>query len=386
MSEPKRDASDGATPRGVALLGAGAVVGERHLPGLLKTGRATAISVFDPDQQRARELAARFEIPHVCESAEEAIAAPSGEIALVASPNSFHRVQTELALAAGKHVLCEKPIALTLADARAMDEAARRADRLLFVGFHHRFSSEHRCVRSLLDAGVIGDVRGFHSVISEPIDVIPGGTANYRFSPEQGGGLTLIDMGSHRVDQLRALLGEVDEVYARMTSELPTHDLDDNVALSWRLRSGAIGSLGFQRFSKTFFSPCTLTGDKGLLAFCAIVRNPYQSAPVAVWVGDAPEKVLPAAVLPWMRPDGWWGESRPGWVELWPPRTDTFEAQWNSLLDSISQGTPAEVDAQDGYRALEIVLAAYVSAARGAPVSLPLDETLDAPAPRFSHV
>ncbi len=372
--------------RGVALLGAGAVVSERHLPGMLKSGEARPASVFDPDRERAAELARRFEIPHVCESAAEAVDARGVEIVLVASPNSFHREQTELALSAGKHVMCEKPIALKLADARAMAESARRAGRLLFVGFHHRFSSDHGCVRRLLEAGVIGDVRGFHSIVSEPISVIPGGLANYRFNAAQGGGLTLIDMGSHRVDQMRALLGEVDEVFARITSELESHDLDDNVALSMRLRSGAIGSLAFQRFSKAFFSPCSLTGAKGLLAFGAIVRNPYQSAPVAVFVDESPERVLPAEALPWMRPDGWWGDSRPGWVELWPPRNDTFEAEWRSLLASIAEDRPAEVDAEDGYRALEIVLAAHFSAVRGEPVSLPLDDGVSVAPPTFKTV
>ncbi|MCB9383508.1 MAG: Gfo/Idh/MocA family oxidoreductase [Bryobacterales bacterium] len=371
------------TAYGVAVIGAGAVVAQRHLPGLDKTGRGEAVSIFDPNREATQAVADKFQIPRVAGSAEEAIAAPGVDVVIIASPNSFHREQMGAALAARKHVLCEKPIALSLADAAAMRDAAERAGLVVQLGFHHRFSAEHAAIERLLAADVLGKIEAFHSIICEPIDVVPGGTANYRFDPVQGGGLTLVDMGSHRVDQMRALLGEVDEVHCRMGSVLETHQMDDSIVLSLRMRSGAIGTLGFHRFSRGFFSPCTLAGTDAVANFSGMVVNPYQSAPVSVFLEQAPEKILPPDVLAWTRPDRWWGESRPGWVELWPPRRDTFEGQWNALFDAIEQRGPASPSAEDGYRALEIVQAAYRSHRDGAPVRLPLDASTHVPPPVF---
>jgi predicted dehydrogenase len=358
---------------GVALIGAGAVVEQRHAPGILKTGRGRLRAVFDPDAARAKALAERFEIDRVAGSVEEVIASDDTDAVVIASPNSFHRKQAEAALAAGKHVLCEKPLALSLADAAAIRDAAAKAGRLVQVGFHQRFSAEHAAIERLLAADVLGKIEAFHSIVCEPIDVVPGGETNYRFNAEQGGGLTLIDLGSHRIDQIRALLGEVAEVHCRMGSVLEGHCLDDSVALSLRMRSGAIGTLGFHRFSRGFFSPCTFVGTAAVANFSALVVNPYQSAPVAVYLEEPPERLLPPDVLAWTRPEGWWGESRPGWVELWPPRLDTFERQWNAFFDAIDGNRPASPDAEDGYRALEVVQAAYRSQLECGPARLPLD-------------
>ena len=196
---------------GIAVIGAGMVVDERHLPGLAKTGVAEPRSVFDPHKERAAALAAKFEIGVNASRLEEAIDRDDVDAVLIASPNKYHRVAAECAFAAGKHVFCEKPIATTLADSRAICDAAENSGKLLHLGFHHRFNAEHVCVKRLIDEGILGEVRAFHSVVSEPIEVVPHGTDNYRFNLDAGGGLPLVDVGSHRIDQARALLGEVAE-------------------------------------------------------------------------------------------------------------------------------------------------------------------------------
>ena len=371
--------------RGVAVIGAGVVVEQRHLPALLASGRGVPAAIFDPDRGRAQTLAERFSIPFVAESLAAAVAVDSAEAALIASPNSFHRAGVEAALARGLHVLCEKPMALNLPDARAMAEAGRAAGRTLRIGFAQRFSSEHRCAARLLESGVLGRVHAFHGVISEPIDVVPGGAANYRFNAAQGGGLTLIDVGSHRIDQTRALFGEVEEVYAEMASVLPGHDLDDSVSLSLRLRGGAVGTLAFHRFSRAYFSPWTVLGTKAVMNFSAAIVNPYQSAPLAVFLEEPPERALPPDLLPWTRPQGWWGETPAGWTSLWPPREDAFVRQWEAFFDAVDGRASGAATADDGCRALEIVLAAYESARTRKPVSLPLDSSVDPTPPSFER-
>lgn len=363
---------------GLAFLGAGAVVVERHLPAVLAFPEAQVQAVYDPDRTAAERVAAAAGGARVAASVEEAVQNPGVGVVTVASPNIFHRAGVEAAAAAGKHVLCEKPIATTLRDARAMLEAAARAGVTLQIGFHHRFSSEFRVARRLVDAGVIGRVRGFQAMISEPLSLIPGGAGNYRMRPELSGGLSLIDFGSHRIDQLRALAGEAASVEARLGC-VGSHGLDDNVTLLFEMRDGTLGTLNLHRFSRGAVSPTYLIGEKGIVCFSAYVANPFHAAPVAVFSDER----LPFDVRPYTRGPDWWNPPQPGWTALWPPVENTFVNQYAAFFEAIRSGAPPVASGEDGYRGLEIILAAYKAFATGRPVRLPLDPQEDIPIPRF---
>ena len=371
-----------ATSPAFAVLGAGAVVTARHLPALRAVG-GRVLSVFDPAGDAARAAADSFEIPHVAKTFEEAVAADGVGAVLIASPNSFHREQAELALALGRHVLCEKPLALTLEDSSAIRQAAERAERVLQVGFHHRFSAEHLCVKQLLRHGVLGEVRAFSGSVSEPLDVVPGGVRNYRFDAKQGGGFTLIDVGQHRLDQMRDLLGDFSSVSCEMASVLESHRIDDSVALNLTMESGAIGSLGWHRFSRAFTSPLILYGTKATLGCSAFITGPFQSAPVSVYLDEAPESILPAEMLAWARPAKWWGGFDSGWVDLWPPRRDTFQEQLRSFVRAVSTGASPVAGGGDGFKAVEIVQAAYRSFRLRRSIEIPLQNTEHEPPPAW---
>lgn len=366
----------------LAIIGAGAVTVARHLPALAAVG-GKALSIFDPSQDAGRKAADDFDIPLVASSMEDAIRVDGVDAVLVASPNSFHREQVECAFDAGRHVLCEKPIALKLSDARAMNDAAKKAGRIFQLGFHHRYSSEHNCVKELINAGLLGQVQSFNGIISEPFETIPGGLKNYRFDAKQGGGFTLIDVGQHRIDQTRALLGDVAEVYVEMSSVLETHNMDDSVILTLKMKSGAIGSLSWYRFSRAFTSPAMYFGTKAALGASAFITTPFQSAPVSIFLEDDPAKVLPPEILSWTRPTRWWGDLDPGWVNIWPPRRRTFEEQFRNFFAAIRGENAPMANGEDGYKALEVVQAAYLSFAERRPVTLPLAVETDVPAPTW---
>lgn len=354
-----------------SVLGAGSVVTARHLPALRAVG-GRAASIFDPSEDAARAAASEFGIPHIAASAEAAIADDDVQAVLVASPNVFHREQVECALEHGRHVLCEKPVALSLADAAVMAEAAKSAGLVLQVGFHQRFSAEHLCTKQLIEEGVLGDVRAYSGVVSEPIDVIPGGTRNYRFDAGEGGGLTLVDLGQHRIDQIRDLLGDFASVSCEMSSVLESHGMDDSVVLSVTMASGALGSLSWNRFSRAFTSPLMLYGTKATLGCSAMITAPFQSAPVSLYVEGDPATVLSPEMIAWTRPSRWWGDIEPGWVDLWPPRRNTFEGQFLAFFASVANGSPPRAGADDGYKALEVVQAAYRSHRERKSVRLPV--------------
>jgi predicted dehydrogenase len=248
---------------------------------------------------------------------------------------------------------------------------------VLQIGFHHRFTSEFRLARRLLESGVIGRVRAFQAMISEPISLVPGAD-NYRLKPELAGGLTLIDFGSHRLDQLRALAGEFAEIQAQFGS-VGKHRQDDNVALLVRTRDDALGTISFHRYSQGAVSPTYLIGEKGVLCYSAYVVNPFHACPVAVFTAEP----VPADLRAYARLQDWWSPPPPGWVGFHPPMENPYRLEYEAFFDAVRNGGRPPVTGEDGYRTLEIVLGAYQAFATGHPVELPLDPSADIPIPRF---
>ncbi len=370
------------SPLKIAVLGAGSVVIKHHLPALKAVG-GCAVSIFDPATKASRSAAAAFEIPKIASSAEEAIKTAGVEAVLIASPNAFHREQAVIAFQAGRHVLCEKPVCIKLTDAKAIIDASEQSGKVLQMGFHHRYSSEHLCVKRLIECGAVGDIRSFNGNISEPLEIIPGGLKNYRFDAALGGGFTLIDVGQHRIDQIRDLLGDVAEVSCEMGSFLPSHNLDDCSILTLLMQSGAIGSLNWHRFSRAFTSPLMLYGTKATLGCSAFITAPFQSAPISIYLEQDPSKILPPDILAWTRPTRCWGDLEPGWVDIWPPRTKTFEEQFRSFFKAVQQQHEPRANGMDGYNALEIVQAAYRSYEERQVVKLPLKDGNHQEPPRW---
>src|SRR5262249_53985069 len=149
---------------------------------------------------------------------------------IVATPNASHPEAVLMAAAAGKHVLCEKPLAIDIASARRMLQACAEAQVVLQVGFNQRFWEQVRIARSLLDQGFIGEVKGFRSLYAERHDAYPAAT-RYRYDLARSGGATIIDLTIHRVDLARHLVGELAAVCAELAHSTIPDKVDDNVWL-----------------------------------------------------------------------------------------------------------------------------------------------------------
>src|SRR5579875_990245 len=191
------------------ILGAAWVAGRAVLPALRDARGAVPLAIASRSPERARELAARHGVPRVHAGYEELLADPEVDAVYVPLPNALHREWTLRALRAGKHVLCEKPLAVDAAQAREMAAAARGRGRLLMEAVMYRF---HPAVRELVASLTSHRVRFLHAVFGFPLDpaVAPD---TYRLRPELGGG-ALLDVGCYLVDLTRWLLGEPAEVDA----------------------------------------------------------------------------------------------------------------------------------------------------------------------------
>lgn len=160
------------------------------------------------------------------------------EVVWVASPNALHAPQTLAALARGKHVLCEKPLALNVSEAKAMLDAAQRSQRQLGIGYHMRQHPAHRRLQKEFAAGQFGApvyVRAqLYYAYPEPPDA-------WRQHRATSGGWALCDIGTHLVDLLRWFLGEPVDVHGLLSSPRFGFETDDHAVVACRFDNGAVG-------------------------------------------------------------------------------------------------------------------------------------------------
>ncbi len=175
------------------------------------------------------------------------LATPGLEAVYVATPNHLHRPLVEAAARAGKHVLCEKPMATTLADAEAMVAACEGAGVRYATAFDQRFQAYHRRLREIVAAGRLGEITAarVHYACWTPADWMPptatGGHDNWRIDPARAGGGAFIDLAPHGLDLTQVLLGEpLVETACLLQRRVFDYPVDDGAALIGRFRSGAL--------------------------------------------------------------------------------------------------------------------------------------------------
>lgn len=194
----------------VLVIAAGAVVKEFYCPALRKLEKADAVRVMgvvDPDQSRASMVAGTFRAAQPFSSAEAAFAANSYDLAVIASPAGLHADLACLALEHGSHVLCEKPMTVSTAEAARMNSAAERAERVLGIAHTRRFFPNFADVAALIAAGELGDDVQFTFREGGALSSWPAATGA-AFQRERSGGGALMDKGSHMLDQLGWLFGD----------------------------------------------------------------------------------------------------------------------------------------------------------------------------------
>jgi predicted dehydrogenase len=231
----------GAT--GVVIVGTG--FGYRiQLPALRAAG-FEVLALVGQDEDRTARRAARRGVPHACTSLAEALALPGVDAVAIATPPSTHVALALEALAAGRHVLCEKPFATSSDDARAMLEAQQRAGTVGMVGHEFRFTATQAAVAEMVAGGEIGaprlaSIASFAPVVaSRETTLMP----DWFFQRSRGGGW-LGASGSHSIDRIRTWLGDITSVSASVSAPSADPDAaDDSYCMHFGAASGAVGTL-----------------------------------------------------------------------------------------------------------------------------------------------
>ena len=317
--------------------------GEAYIQNLRAVPGVELVGVADEQTRRGRRIAREHNTQFFDSYADLLDARPEGVI--VCSENSKHRPLVEMAAAAGVNVLCEKPLATTLEDARAIVEACDLAGVLLMTAFPMRFSTPLLEIKNLLDGGDLGQIYCFNATNQGEL---PTKHRKWFVDPVLAGGGALMDHTVHLVDMMRWFLGsEVKEVYAQTNQVIHAAEVE--------VETGGLELITFQ--NGAFASIDTSWS-----------RPPYWPA----WGGLAFEMVTErgAVIVDAFKQNITiysHTTQRPSWA-YWG--SDANQAMINEFVQAIQENRPARVTGMDGYRAVEVTLAAYQSAETGQPVKI----------------
>ena len=262
------------------LVGTGAIANKRVGPALVEAQNSRLVAVCDVVESAARDLANQLQVPSVFTSFEEILANPDVEAVYLATPVFLHAPQAIDALRAGKHVLVEKPMALSVAEAQEMVRVAREMGKTLATAYYRRFFPKIQRVRDLLVEGAFGRVIMVESVFHTWYDPAAGAPGNWRTRKSQAGGGVLWDMGSHRFDLLVGLFGMPTQVWAACDTQVHGYEVEDTASIYLRLGNGAQCVSTWQWNSKTWVDHLAIIGTLG-----KIVLEPVDSPNLTLFIG-----------------------------------------------------------------------------------------------------
>jgi UDP-N-acetyl-2-amino-2-deoxyglucuronate dehydrogenase len=218
------------------------MVARYHAQAIAATPGARLVAVCRGDASRAAEASAEFGVP--CERGDEALLArPDVDAVCVATPSGRHAVQVIAAARAGKHVLVEKPLALTLADADAMIAACRSAGVRLGVALQRRTEPCYRALQAVIAAGGLGRLVLGSTTVPYFRAQSYYDSADWRGTRALDGGGALMNQGIHLADLLLWLMGDVEEVYAHAATLARKIEVEDCLAATLQFESGALGNI-----------------------------------------------------------------------------------------------------------------------------------------------
>ena len=266
-------------PFRVAVAGVGSFTQRVLIPGLMATPLVEVVGVFGPTRAKVDEVASRLGIGRSFGNYREMLDASRPDAVVIATPNDLHAPMTLEAITRGLHVLCEKPLGITLAEAQAMHAAAHDAGVRTAVNFTYRSTTPFRHARSMIREGAVGRVRHIGVTFHQGVRADPSVPVAFRMQRERGGG-ALLDVGPHMIDALRWLVGEVDAVVGVTQIDVPYRPAvvggaavapvtaDDAVSFLLRMRGGATGTVQLSQVThgRHGFRRIEIAGDAGTIS------------------------------------------------------------------------------------------------------------------------
>jgi len=350
----------------VALIGCGRI-SFKHIEGFVdNVDIMKLIAVCDPVKKKAEEKVSEYQkkFPDanvaVYEDYREMLAKQKPDIVTIATESGKHPEIAINCLEAGCHVICEKPMALSVKDADKMISVAKKNNRKLAVCFQNRFNAPIQRLRTALEAGRFGKVLHGMVQIRWNRNEAYYAEAPWRGTWEQDGG-TLMNQCTHGIDLLQWMMGEnAVRVQAQTRRFMRPIEAEDFGAAIIEFKSGAVGIIegSADVFPTNINETLSIFGEKGSVVVGGLAVNKLETWRFAdaQLVGDTEEKVL-------------------NLNEKDPPTVYGFghTALFKDFIESIEKDRDPLVSGESGKKALEIILAIYKSQKTGKPVDLPCD-------------
>jgi predicted dehydrogenase len=340
----------------IALVGCGEVCEWKHLPALRRVRGARVVAIADVDAARRARVGDRFGIERRYADAAELVAAEVADLIGILVPPAQHTAAALTAIAAGGHVLVEKPVALTLDDADALVAASHGASGRVFMGHHMRWHRLVRQARDLVRQVRLGALESIHATWNSPRG--DDGTPEWKRHRTTGGG-ALVEIGVHIADLWRFILdAEVRDVFA-----IVRHGRRDDEAavVTAQLASGMLAGASISERAGHAFE-LDICGDAARLHVAGQRFDGFECYATGESDGMPGPRLRHLAAFLRELPGGLARMRRLG------DYGDSYRGMWQHAVDAVREGLPAECTLEDGREALRIVLAAAAAAECGRPV------------------
>lgn len=341
--------------------------------------------IADATPELAHDAAVRFGFERSTGDWREAISDPSVDAVDIVVPNNLHAEIAIAAAEAGKHIICEKPLARTGEEAKTMLDAVNQAGVVHMVAFNYRRTPAIAMAKKLIDEGAIGEVLNFRGTYLQDWSADPSGPLSWRFQKDIAGSGALGDIGTHVVDIARYLVGDIASVSAiaityidnrpiqeggldklgaaERVSDAPRGpvDVDDEILTLLRFSDGAVGSLEATRnaHGRNNFLTFEIHGSSGSLVFDYEKRDQLQVA----FADDPADRKGFRTIFT--------GPAHPYGEGLWPipalgiGYSETKIVECYDFMRAIVDGKPPSPNFEDGYRVARIADAILSSADKG---------------------
>jgi len=377
---------------GIGVIGAGSVAEIAHFPSIQQIPEAKLIAVCDIVEEYAKRGVKKWGAKEAYKDYQEMLKRDDIELVIIATPNVYHHEQAIACAQAGKHVIIEKPFACTNYEAWDIVNTAKKYKTRVMVGCNYRFWEQHLIAKELLNQKIIGDLKMGSSKSHESWDLYHEmiSYTKFRSDPKLAAAGAIFDLGSHMVDLLLWFMGKevkrVCGIAKNITRPKDYTVLDDCVYIQIEFEDNAYGIVDLNRFSPAVTQGCELLGTEGTILTSSEAQNPYQSAPMAIYLErDYNWEDLPEIIRDYRYPQIFWAVdniTRPvqkRWVSIYPPRGWAYKKMIQHFIECIAYDKEPVIKMEDGAKDMEVLCAVFKSMEEDGWVDLPLKEEVIPP-------
>ena len=336
---------------GYAVIGLSSIAEVAVLPAFRWSKKSSVVALVSHDLKRAKQLGTKFRVNgfYSYEDYDRCLARPDVDAVFIASVNGAHAEQTIRAAAAGKHVLCEKPMANSVADCRAMVETCRTHNVRLMIAYRKYFEPGSVALKKLVNSGKLGRLRHIFSTYTEIVDPVK--AKRWQLNPQLAGGGSLMDIGIYCLNSMRRMAGSspLDATAMAWTDDPKRFNgVEDSIAFRLTHPAGLVCQ-GTSSYSAQAASFLQVHGDEGWAAL-----NP-------AFAFEEERRLF--------------GRIRGRWFEQKFKVIDEFVLELDAFSDCVLRGRDPEPDGMEGLRDMATVEAIYRSARENRTV--PVEQIAD---------